>query len=123
LSITTVPCQKGLERVKYRYGDYCKFRDIDVLLKAVTNHYSPIQLKDNNAVTLISKDYDLAYNNCKTLVENFPSQYAPKGFTQSCLKPLAQERLLNAIGIEIKRLRSSECTDEDCSKLDKVPPQ
>lgn len=121
--IGNIKCQANLEMKKSSFGYYCKFKDIDTIMKAINNYYSPLLLRNNNAVILTPENYDLAYNNCKTLVGNFPTQYSPNGFTQSCLKPLAQERLLNAIGIEIKRLRSNKCADENCSKLDKVPPQ
>lgn len=56
---------------------------------------------------------------CKMLAENFPSGYGP----ESCLKPLAQERLINAVNVELKRLTPGQCTGSKCDELDKVPAQ
>ena len=62
---------------------------------------------------------EAALPKCKMLAENFPSGYG----SESCLKPLAQERLINAVNVELKRLTPGQCTGSKCDELDKVPAQ
>lgn len=56
---------------------------------------------------------------CRTIVEAFPSAYG----TENCLKPLAEERILNALTIELRDLVKQLCHlsgDPECVD-DEVP--
>ena len=59
---------------------------------------------------------------CRQKVESLPSYYG----SPNCLKPLAQERIINALNVEIKRLSRQLCDasgGSKCAELDTVPEQ
>ncbi|TLX16248.1 hypothetical protein [Rhizobium sp. MHM7A] len=73
----------------------------------------------NNQTVQDSPFYIQVVQHCKTVVENLP---ATDG--NSCLKPLAQERIANAIGTDFKHLIKQLCAvsgNPKCDELDKVP--
>lgn len=76
--------------------------------------------KTTNIAVVAEQDTIRYLQDCKPIVENFPSYPG----TKSCLKPLAQERLLNAISSDLKYLIQERCRasgDPKCQELDKVP--
>lgn len=123
-SAQNFPCPSSMKLVKIPYHNLCKFIDIASMIRNVQTEYQRNIFQPYNPVDKLDRTlFESTLTNCKRLAENFPNLYQVGGTNQKCLKPLSQERLLSAIGVEIKRLRSKECTDETCSQLDKVPPQ
>ena len=98
------PLGMGFLRNTPNYRKLCKFTD-------------PVLLMNNRW-----DDFENRLTKCKKRVENFPSQYG----SPSCLRPLAQERIINALNVEIKRLSRQLCAasgGSKCEELDRVPDQ
>lgn len=112
---------------KQWYGDahLCRYTDMTALIETVRIAYERKQFrtdaeKANNEAVKERFKSDLAI--CMMMAENFPSLYNPSR-PENCLKPLAQERLINAVNVELKQLTSGQCSGSKCDELDKVPVQ
>lgn len=112
---------------KQWFGDahMCRYTDMAALIETVRTAYEKKSFKNdsekaNNETVKERFKSDLSI--CKMMAENFPSLYEPSR-PENCLKPLAQERLINAVNVELKRLTPGQCTGSKCEELDKVPAQ
>lgn len=87
-----------------QYTVICQFTDIAAVIARPWDELGPI------------------ISECRNKAEGLPSQYG----SVSCLRPLAQERIINALNVELKRLSRQLCDasgGSKCVELDKVPEQ
>ena len=101
-------CPPGIERyqvvsVNNKNMALCKYTDMSAVVNRPWNELEP------------------RLSECRKKAEGLPSFYGP-----NCLRPLAQERMINAMNVELKRLSRQLCDasgGSKCNELDKVPEQ